>query len=56
MRVKLVNGRVGQGFAQNPGTEIEVPEDEGQRMIDAGHATAVDEAPAKGKKADDKKS
>lgn len=41
MKIKLLCSRVGVGFSQNRGDEIEVGADEGQRMIDAGQAELV---------------
>lgn len=41
MKIKLLCSRVGVGFSQNRGDEIEVDADEGQRMIDAGQAELV---------------
>lgn len=44
MKIKLLCSRVGVGFSQNRGDEIEVDAEEGQRMIDAGQAELVREA------------
>lgn len=44
MKIKLLCSRVGVGFSQNRGDEIEVGADEGQRMIEAGQAELVREA------------
>lgn len=44
MKIKLLCSRVGVGFSQNRGDEIEVGAEEGQRMIDAGQAKLVREA------------
>ena len=45
MKIKLLVARAGDGFSQNRGDEIEVQADEGLRMIDAGQAELVREAP-----------
>ena len=42
MRVRLTTWRVcGHGTTQRPGQEIELPDDEAQRLIAAGSAVAV---------------
>ena len=41
MRIKLLVGRAGVDFAQNPGEEIEVEAIEAARMIAAGQAVAL---------------
>lgn len=38
MRVKLECGRTGPAGAQDPGQVVNVPEAEGRRMIERGHA------------------
>tara|TARA_R100000152_G_C6782231_1_gene219184 strand:- start:10106 stop:10333 length:228 start_codon:yes stop_codon:yes gene_type:complete len=38
MKVKLLVGRAGTGFVQNPGDIIEVPDAEGQRLLDSNQA------------------
>lgn len=45
MKIKLLCSRAGAGFVQNRGDEIEVGADEGMRMIEAGQAELVREAP-----------
>jgi len=43
MKVKLLIGRGGSGFVQNIGDIVEVGENEGARMIEAGQAeVAID--------------
>lgn len=41
MQIKLTTGRVGTGFSQGPGEIVDVPEDEGRRMVAAGIAEAI---------------
>lgn len=41
MKVKLLVSRAGVDFAQNVGDEIDVSDDEGVRMIEAGQAMPV---------------
>ena len=41
MKVKLLVSRAGAGFVQNRGDEIEVSDDEGARMIEAGQAIEI---------------
>ncbi len=38
MKVKLTISRAGPGVVQNAGDEIDVGNDEGKRLIEAGHA------------------
>ncbi len=38
MEIKMLVSRAGAGFCDNPGDVIEVGENEGQRMIEAGQA------------------
>lgn len=45
MKIKLLCSRAGVGFSQSRGDEIEVSAEEGQRMIDAGQAELVRQAP-----------
>jgi hypothetical protein len=45
MRIKLLVGRAGGDFAQNPGEEIEVGAAEATRMIAADQAVETDAAP-----------
>lgn len=44
-RVKLTVSRVGNGFSQSPGHEIEVPVDEAFRLVDSGQAYFVGPTP-----------
>ncbi len=46
MKVKLLVSRAGVDFAQNVGDEIDVSDDEGVRMIEAGQAMPVRSADA----------
>lgn len=46
MNVKLLCGRVGIRKSQAPGEVVEVPDDEGERMIAAGQATLAPEVAA----------
>lgn len=41
MKVKLLVSRAGAGFVQNRGDEIDVPDAEAIRMIEAGQAEPV---------------
>lgn len=41
MKVKLLISRAGVGFVQNRGDVVEVPDDEGARMIASGQAEPV---------------
>ena len=41
MKVKLLVGRAGTGFVQNPGDIIEVSDVEGQRLLDSNQAIIV---------------
>ncbi len=41
MKIRLLTGRVGTGFTQQPGEIIEVPPQEAQRMIEAWQAVVV---------------
>lgn len=41
MRIRLLVSRVGTGFAQSRGEDIDVPEGEALRMIAAGQAEAI---------------
>lgn len=41
VQVKLVNGRVGIGFTQNPGQVISVEEADAKRMIERGQANSL---------------
>ncbi len=43
MKVKLLISRAGLSFSQNIGDEVEVGEEEGKRLIQAGKATPVTE-------------
>lgn len=45
MKVKLLISRAGVGFSQNVGDIIEVPHEEGMRMIKDGQAVAVPKNP-----------
>lgn len=45
MKIKLLTSRAGAGFSQNRGDVIDVPNDEAIRMIEAGQAEAIREAP-----------
>lgn len=47
MRVKLLTGRVGNGWTQEAGQVIEVSDAEGRRMIDGWQAVAVVDAKPK---------
>jgi hypothetical protein len=48
MRVQLTSGRANERQSWEPGTVLEVSEEEGARMVEAGAAVALDaeEAPA----------
>lgn len=46
MKLRLLVGRAGIGFAQNPGEEIETSEAEGARLIAAGQAVEIGAAEA----------
>ena len=41
MKVKLLCSRSGIDFSQNAGEEIEVSDDEGLRMVEAGQAAII---------------
>lgn len=41
MRIKLLVSRCGPAVSQSVGDEIDVPDTEGRRMIDAGQAVPV---------------
>lgn len=41
MKIKLLVSRAGVGLVQNVGDVIDVPAEEGQRMIEAGQAEIV---------------
>lgn len=43
MKIRLLTGRVGTDFTQDPGEIIDVPQAEAQRMIDAWQAEEVDD-------------
>lgn len=45
VKIKLLISRGGDGFVQNAGDEIDVGTDEAQRMIAAGQALPVRQAP-----------
>lgn len=47
MKVKLLVSRAGVGFVQNAGDEIDVDDEQAQRMIEAQQAVPVGKAPAK---------
>jgi hypothetical protein len=51
MRIKLLVGRAGVDFAQNPGEEIKVGVAEAARMIATGQAVEVDAAPPRPRRA-----
>lgn len=42
MRVRLLTARVGNNRVQNVGDVVDVPNDEGQRMIERGQAAPED--------------
>lgn len=44
MKIKLLTGRVGTGFSQEPDTIIELPDVEARRMIQTLQAEPVPEA------------
>lgn len=45
MKIKLLTSRAGVGFAQSRGEEVDVSDAEAIRMIEAGQAEPVREAP-----------
>lgn len=47
MKIKLLTSRAGIGESQNVGDEIDVPDEEAIRMIDAGQAEPVRSAAKK---------
>jgi hypothetical protein len=50
MKVKLLTGRVGTGFSQEPGQVIDLPDGEARRMIQSLQAEpATDTKPPGGK-------
>jgi hypothetical protein len=47
MKIKLLIGRAGIDFSNNPGDIIDVPDSEAAAMIEAGQAEAVSKSPKK---------
>ncbi len=47
MKIKLLVGRAGIDFSNNPGEVIDVPNNEASALIEAGQAEAVGKAPKK---------
>lgn len=45
MKIKLLVSRAGLGFTQNRGDIIDVGPEEGARMVEAGQAEVIREAP-----------
>lgn len=47
MKVRMLTSMAGENFVWNNGDEIEVPDSEGKRFIEAGIAEPVSTAPKK---------